>query len=142
MRLMRKPSEPLRRPCSYVVVDDDLGGPYPAPSRSTFLETLRAQGVEVAPLAEEAMAASLQGTRLIAVYADIRGWKGRPGLSAASRERLRRALAGPGSSLVVLFSHPWNAKEVPPSIPVICAWGGEPLMQEAAARAVARLVAG
>jgi hypothetical protein len=96
--------------------------------------------VDVEPLREESVGADLvAGTRLVSVFSDIRGWKGRPGLSDASRDRLRRALNGPGPVLVVLFSHPWNAKEIPDPVPVVCAWGGEPLMQEAAARAVARL---
>ena len=36
------------------------------------------------------------------------------------------------SSLVVLFGHPRLAAELP-GRNVLCAWGGDPLMQEAAA---------
>ena len=122
-------------PLSLVTIDDDLGGPFPAPPRATFLGTLGALGVDVDPSGTIREG----GSRLIALYADVRGWKGRAGLSVEARSRLVEALGHPGPSLVVLFSHAWNAAEVPPSVPVLCAWGGEPLMQEAAARAVARL---
>jgi len=36
--------------------------------------------------------------------------------------------------VVVLFGHPRLAMEVPGASPVLAAWGGESLMQEAAAR--------
>jgi beta-glucosidase-like glycosyl hydrolase len=138
--LLRDPHEPLPGPYTLVEVDDDVGGPYPAPSRATFIDTMRGLGVEVALTRGEASPESAAtGTRLVAVYADTRGWKGRSGLSAESTERLRRALQGPGPVLVALFSHPWNAAGIPEVVPILCAWGGEPLMQEAAARAVARL---
>lgn len=114
-----------------VTIDDDLGGPFPTPSRDTLPAALRAHGV------------SLSGgsaRRIIAVYCDIRGWKGRPGISEPARQRVRELAAGEGgrggpdgsSSTVVLFGHPRLAEalEVPD---VVCAWGGEVLMQEAAA---------
>lgn len=109
-----------------VVVDDDLGGPYPPPSRATFGEALRGGGVR------------LRGDGggcdrvAVAVFADIRGWKGRPGLSATARESVTRAVEG-RDGMVVLFGHPRLAAELPVGVPVLLAWGGEPLMQEAAA---------
>ena len=66
------------------VVDDDVGGPYPAPSREPFVEALRGAGVVVvpAPGPEDAFP-------ILCVYAEPRGWKGRSGLSAESRARVR-----------------------------------------------------
>src|SRR5690606_37223253 len=59
-------------------IDDDIGGPYSAPSRDTFAATLVERGVEPRPVREASGAFAL----LIAVYADVRAWKERPGLSA------------------------------------------------------------
>jgi hypothetical protein len=123
-------------PVTLITVDDDVGGPFPAPDRHVFLDTLRALGVEV--LADGSAVTDAESV-LVAVYADVRGWKGRAGLSERARRELQEAISGPGPTLVTLFSHPWNVVEIPAPIPVLCAWGGEPLMQEAAARAVARL---
>jgi beta-glucosidase-like glycosyl hydrolase len=76
-----------------------------------------------------------EGARLvIALYVDIRAWKGRPGLSAGAREAVARAAADRPDAVVVLFGHPRLAMEVPGASPVLAAWGGESLMQEAAAR--------
>ena len=116
-----------------VTVDDDVGGPYPAPSRSAFPATLRKAGTGVVPVE------SPTGGRpvVVAVYADIRGFKGRPGLRDGARRRLRAAVEAAPSSLVVLFGHPRLAADLPGEN-VLCAWGGEPLMQEAAAVRLAR----
>ena len=58
-----------------VVVDDDLGGPYPAPSRDPFFASLKGAGL-VARQAESLNAAG--GPAIVALFGDIRSWKGRP----------------------------------------------------------------
>ena len=110
-----------------VTVDDDTGGPYAAPDRSAFPATLLKAGLGVIPVDEPT------GTRpcVVALYADIRGFKGRVGLGEAARSAVERAVAAP-SSLVVLFGHPRLGADLPGDN-ILCAWGGEPLMQEAAA---------
>ncbi|MET0395486.1 MAG: glycoside hydrolase family 3 N-terminal domain-containing protein [Longimicrobiaceae bacterium] len=113
-------------PVRLVEVEDDLGGPYPPYPRDAFPAALRAAGVE---LAEE-------GTPLVAVYSDIRAWKGRPGISAAAQQRVRDIVAAAPDATVVLFSHPRLAGELPTARNLLAAWGGEALMQEAV---VARL---
>ncbi len=115
-----------------VSVDDDLGGPYPPPPRSTFPATLVKAGLTVLETAEPGGARPV----VVAVYADIRGFKGRPGLSPASRAAVREAVDAAPSSLVVLFGHPRLAEGLPGDA-VLCTWGGEPLMQEAAAARLA-----
>ncbi|MDX1673478.1 MAG: glycoside hydrolase family 3 N-terminal domain-containing protein [Longimicrobiales bacterium] len=113
-----------------LTVDDDLGGPWPTPSRSAFEATLRKAGRAVTPVDRA------RGTPLVvAVFADVRSHKGRPGLSGESMDRVRRAVDLVPASVVVLFGHPRLADSVPGDH-VLCAWGGEPLMQEAAAVAL------
>jgi beta-glucosidase len=120
-----------------VVVDDDIGGPYPPPSRDPFIEQLKSAGFDVNAGENH----SAQQT-LIALYGDIRAWKGRPGYSEKSKSALKHAAErarerGHKVSLVQ-FSHPRLAKEIPIDVPVLCAWGGEEPMQRAAARVIAR----
>lgn len=111
-------------PFDVVTVDDDLGGPYPAPSRATLLDTFRSAGVRDDEGSERGM--------LIAVYSDIRAWKSRPGLSPSAIQAVRDALEARPRSPVVLFGHPRLAEDLP-GRNVVCAWGGEPVMQRAAA---------
>ncbi|MFS8087168.1 MAG: hypothetical protein ACMG6H_16160, partial [Acidobacteriota bacterium] len=64
-----------------------------------------------------------------------------PGYSAAALERVGRALAAAGEAgqdaIVVQFSHPRLASSIPEGAPILCAWGGESVMQRAAARVLA-----
>ena len=122
-----------------VVVDDDLGGPYPAPSRQPFVETLGAQGI---PAAMRDAPSGAAGTAVvIALFGDIRSWKGRPGYSARTLEAVGAALASARGArqhaIVVQFSHPRLASSIPGDAPILCAWGGEAVMQRAAARVLA-----
>lgn len=115
----RLPSDPVR----LVEVEDDAGGPYPPYPRTALPAALRAAGVEL----------SERGAPLVAVYADIRAWKGRPGLSEAARRRVRDLTAEAPDAPVLLFSHPRLASELPTARHLLAAWGGEALMQQAAA---------
>src|SRR5207302_3551288 len=77
---------------------------------------------------------------VIALFGDIRAWKGRPGYSASARETVRRALqeSKTNDRVVVQFSHPRLADELDVDAPILCAWGGEAVMQRAAARVMLR----
>jgi len=108
-------------PVRLVEVEDDLGGPFPPYSRAQLPAALRAAGVEL----------SDDGTPLVAVYSDIRAWKGRPGISPGAQEQVRAATASSPNATVVLFSHPRLAGELPTARHLLAAWGGEVLMQEA-----------
>lgn len=117
------------RSAGLVLVDDDVGGPYPPPSRTPLRRELDRLGVEDG--AEKG-----RGRRTwLAVFCDPRGWKGRAGLSPQSRRAVSRA--APDAELVLLFGHPRLAAEIPGRAPILGAWGGEALMQEAAARMAA-----
>ena len=115
----RVPAGPVR----LVEVEDDAGGPWPPYPRDAFPAALRRAGVEL----------SEEGTPLIALYSDIRAWKGRPGISAAARERVREIVEAAPDATLLLFSHPRLAGEVPHPRHLLAAWGGEAIMQEAVA---------
>jgi hypothetical protein len=122
-----------------IVVDDDLGGPYPAPSRQPFIETLQAQGIDA--VKHDAPSGAEGNTVVIALFGDIRSWKGRPGYSAKALEAVRTALTTAAEAkqeaIIVQFSHPRLAGSIPGDAPIVCAWGGEAVMQRAAARVLA-----
>ena len=111
------------------LLDDDAGGPYPLPPRTAFAAELARAGVEVRP----------DGARVVAVFVDVKSWKGRAGLSGENRQRLAALLAEP--AVVVLFGHPRRLAEIPGPGAVVCAWSGDVVMQEAAARWVAERLA-
>jgi beta-glucosidase len=113
----------VRGDVSVEIVDDDAGGPYPLPPRSAFADELRARGVDVRPDAPQ---------RVVLVFADVKSWKGRAGLSAESRARLAVLLERPAT--VVCFGHPRRLAEIPGTASVLCAWSGDAVMQHAAAK--------
>jgi hypothetical protein len=123
-----------------LIVDDDIGGPYPPPSREPLLEALRETGIR--PQRVESVAAGAKTPVLLALFGDIRSWKGRPGYSDASRAAVAKAefdaRAAGRPLLVIQFSHPRLAAQIPEPPNVVCAWGGERCMQQAAARWVGR----
>lgn len=140
VHLLRGTFPPLLQPWNLVIVDDDLGGPYPAPSRDPLVSALRAGGVDLVVNGDPAGGT---GATVIALFGDIRAWKGRPGYSSWSRETVRRTLerTKDGDRLIVQFSHPRLAAELGGDTPILCAWGGEAVMQRAAARVLLREVA-
>jgi hypothetical protein len=115
-----------------LTVDDDIGGPWPPPSRDTFLVGLRDAGFDPRPVA------ALGGERpgVVAVYADIRAWKGTASIRDASRARIAAALERRPDALVVLFGHPRLGAAIPAENLVV-AWGGEAVMQRAACHGLA-----
>lgn len=121
-------SPEVTRAFDLLTIDDDLGGPHPAPARNVFVDSLRAAGLEP----EEVRALSDDRPAVVAVYADIRAWKGAPGPSKAARESLDTALRARRDATVVLFAHPRLADGLG-ARHVVAAWGGEAIMQRAAA---------
>ncbi len=125
-------------------VDDDVGGPFPPPSRAPFHEALDpGAGPGSAPGslsgANDPGVVEAGTTLVVALWADTRGWKGRAGLSTAATDALARAIDAapvPASMHVVVFGGPRAAEDVPEGPTVWLAWGGEELMQVAAARSL------
>jgi hypothetical protein len=130
----------LQQPWNLVIIDDDIGGPYPAPSRDPLISALRTGGVDLVVNGDPAAST---GATVIALFGDIRAWKGRPGYSSWSMETVRRTLERTenGDRLIVQFSHPRLAAELGGDDPILCAWGGEAVMQRAAARVLLRELA-
>ena len=114
-------------------VDDDLGGPFAPPSRDVFPAALRRAGIELVDGHGDGAARPDGARTVLAVYCEPRAWKGRPGLSMESQRSVRQALASDPDSLVVLFAHPRLAESLPEGVQTLEAWGGEAVMQEAAA---------
>jgi beta-glucosidase len=112
----------LAGPLDLVVVDDDIGGPYP-PGASDYAQR---------SLGPELIGRYSGGSRVVLVFAEPRAWKGRSGLAAASREALAHHASG--ADLIVLFGHPRLLAELPSRAPVLLAWHRQRLMQEAVAR--------
>jgi beta-glucosidase len=119
-------------PVEIIVVDDDLGGPYPAPSRDPFLRALSIGGVEVKRV--EKPSGDGRASVVIALFGDIRSWKGRPGYSPEARKAVDKVIDKAPEAIVVQFSHPRLATELKKPTHVVSAWGGETVMQQAAAR--------
>ncbi len=112
----------LNGPLDLVVVDDDVGGPYP-PGPSDYVHRT---------LGPERTGRYGGGSRVLLVFAEPRAWKGRSGFGPATREALAHHAAG--ADLIVLFGHPRLAAELRSSAPVLLAWHRQRLMQEAVAR--------
>jgi beta-glucosidase len=130
------------------LVDDDLGGPYPAPSREFLVDALLAHGVEARWVDETSRGAASSGgasdkSVIVALFGDVRSWKGRVGYSGASLEAVARVLAREPDAIILQFSHPRLALSLPPAVAtVVSAWGGERTMQEAAAAWLSQRAAG
>jgi beta-glucosidase-like glycosyl hydrolase len=120
--MVRGDAPPLSGPVDLVVVDDDVGGPYP-PSPSDY--TAKALGPELA-------SRYTGGSRIVLVFAEPRAWKGRAGFGESSRDAL--ASYASDADLIVLFGHPRLVEQLPSEAPVLLAWHRQRLMQEAVAR--------
>jgi hypothetical protein len=120
--MVRRSVPQLTTPLDLVVVDDDIGGPYP-PGPSDYVH--RALGTDL-------IGRYGGGSRVLLVFAEPRAWKGRSGFGPATKEALAHHAAG--ADLIILFGHPRLAAELPSNAPVLLAWHRQKLMQEAAAR--------
>ena len=127
--LLRGSVARLTGPLDLVVVDDDLGGPYP-PGPSDW--TQRALG-------EELVGRYTGGARVVLAFAEPRAWKGRSGFGPAARDALANSASD--AELIVLFGHPRLMAELPSDAPVLLAWHRQRLMQEAVARWLRRRLA-
>ncbi|HEX3276096.1 MAG TPA: glycoside hydrolase family 3 N-terminal domain-containing protein [Gemmatimonadales bacterium] len=126
--MLRGAAPRLRGPIDLLVVDDDLGGPYPPGPTDGAARVL----------GPERMGRYAGGSRVVLAFAEPRAWKGRSGFSPESRDALANALSD--AELVVLFGHPRLLPELPTDRPVLLAWHRQRLMQEAVGRWLRRRV--
>jgi hypothetical protein len=120
---MLRGAEPkLAGPLDLVIVDDDVGGPYP-PGPNDWTQKV---------LGPERVGRYAGGSRVVLAFAEPRAWKGRSGFGPAARDALANAV--PDAELIVLFGHPRLLPELPSDGPVLLAWHRQRLMQEAVGR--------
>ncbi len=70
---------------------------------------------------------------VIAVFSDVQAWKGRAALAPETVSAILGSIREAPEATLVLFGHPRLAGQLPSAAHIVCAWSGEPLMQEAAA---------
>ncbi len=123
------------------VVDDDVVSLPPsvaapgtqARDRGRLAAALASRGLHVT-----AESSGEQGANLVAVFSEVRAWKGRSGLAAATVSEADRIVGQVPDATLIVFGHPRLAEQLPAAATVVCGWCGDPLMQEAVAE---RLVA-
>jgi beta-glucosidase-like glycosyl hydrolase len=120
--MLRGAAPRLHGPLDLVVVDDDLGAPYP-PGPSDWTHKT---------LGPDRIGRYDGGSRVVLAFAEPRAWKGRSGFGQPSRDALANAV--PDADLIVLFGHPRLVPELPSDAPVLLAWHRQRLMQEAVGR--------
>jgi len=126
--MLRGAAPELHGPIDLIVVDDDVGGPYP-PGPTDWAEKV---------LGPERVGRYTGGSRVVLAFAEPRAWKGRSGFAPSSRDLLASAV--PEADLIVLFGHPRLLPELPSDGPVLLAWHRQRLMQEAVGRWLRRRV--
>lgn len=126
----------MKAPLDVVIVDDDLGGPYPPPSRETLLDALFDAGWKARRLEKFDPASS--NDSVVALFGETRGWKGRVGYSDEAIQAVRAACEARPNATVIQFAHPRLAIQLRFARCVVSAWGGEAAMQSAAARWIMR----
>jgi beta-glucosidase len=144
VRLLRGSLPPTRRGQRFKIhiVDDDVVSLPPsiaAPGavlaeRGRLAERLKTRGAYVADPTSAEYAADV-----VAVFSDVRGWKGRATLAPESVGEARAIIAENHDATVVVFGHPRLAEHLPFADNLLCAWCGDLLMQDAVAH---RLMAG
>lgn len=122
----------LAPPVDVVVVDDDPD----TVDRGVFPDALRGGGWDVRVV--ETPTPTARSPLIIALFGEVRAWKGRVGYAPATREAVaalsQQAAAAKREVLVVQFAHPRLAAEIPEAPNVVTAWCGDRAMQAAAAR--------
>lgn len=121
------------------VVDGGSAATPQAPVGTHFIETLRALGLS--PRLVDSALDGANGPVVIAVYGEARAGRGRAGYGDPTRRRVAQAVAEARQAqrqpVVLVFGHPRLAAGFPEAPNVVCCWGGDRAMQEAAARRLA-----
>ncbi len=120
------------------VVDDDIvelppsvGAPGSALSdRGRLASALQDRGITVERESSDS------NIDIVAVFSEVKGWKGRAGLGETTVDTLRGMLEDSPDAALVLFGHPRLAEQLRFAANVLCGWCGDSLMQEAVAESL------
>jgi hypothetical protein len=142
LHMVRGTPRSIRAPLEIVVVEDDA--PPGAGQHEPLFAALRAAGVPAREVQRPVPGA--RGSVIIALFGETQARKGRceyaPATLQAVQDAITAAVAANREPLIVQFAHPRISETLPGTTPVLCAWGGERAMQEAAARWLASRRAG
>ena len=134
------PLPPLATVTEVVILDDDVHVPGAHASRNGLLDALRAAGVDARRT--DAPTVVSAGPLVVAVFGDRLPHKGRAQLSDDTRAQVMTALeaarAANRAVIVCAMGDPRLVQALDLSVPVVYAWSGDTVMQQAAARALAR----
>jgi beta-glucosidase len=136
VHVVRGTPRALKAPLDVVIVDDDLGGPYPPPSREPLLDSLYDGGWKARRI--EHFDEASGNDAVIALFGETRAWKERVGYSDAALAAVREACAAKPGATLLQFGHPRLAAQLTFANALVSAWGGEAAMQSAAARWIMR----
>ncbi|HSG81998.1 MAG TPA: hypothetical protein VLC48_07105, partial [Gemmatimonadota bacterium] len=100
--------------------------------RGAFSRALAERGIDVGKPKSGAKPGGL-----VAIFSELKGWKGRAGLASSTIMEASRILERDLDATVILFGHPRLADQLPAAANVVCAWNGESLMQEGVAQRLA-----
>ena len=126
----------MKAPLDIAIIDDDLGGPYPPPSREQLLDSLFDAGWKARRL--DKFDPASRNDSVVALFGETRAWKERVGYSDAAIAAVRAACEARPNATVIQFGHPRLATQLSFARCVVSAWGGEAAMQSAAARWIMR----
>ncbi|MBX6331395.1 MAG: hypothetical protein IRY91_06090 [Gemmatimonadaceae bacterium] len=132
VRMVRGIRPPVRAPLDIIVIDDDAAITRGRTSREPFFATFRAAGWDAR--AVDAPARDGAPTTVIALFGEVQAGKGRAGYSEATQAAVSAACAAAPDALVMQFGHPRLIRELPAARSIATAWGGDSVMQQAAAR--------
>ena len=136
VHVVRGTPRAMKAPVDIVVVDDDLGGPFPPPSREPLLDSLFDGGWKARRLDQFDPAS--KNDAVVALFGETRAWKERVGYSESALASVREACAAKPGATVLQFGHPRLASQLTFASVLVSTWGGEAAMQSAAARWIMR----
>ena len=143
-RVLRIPGEPLPAlgvVTEVVIVDDDADVRASDAGTTALTEALRAGGNDARPAVAPTVASG--GPLVIGLFADYLSTKSRTTLLPSSIEQVQtlvqQARALQREVIVVGFGDPRFAAQLPTTLPMLAAWSGDRVMQQAAARALLKV---
>ncbi len=124
-----------------VIIDDDEEVEGPRPERTLLLEALRVGGTDVRGVDAPTVASG--GPLVVALFSDYLPYKARTLLKPETVERVERAREQAAvmqrEVILVGLGDPRFANQITSAMPMVLAWSGDRVMQQAAARAMQRV---